>query len=52
MQLSKYDFYILVEGHPKSPELAFFTQAIQKIVDLNRLSSFFIEALKGRNILA
>jgi len=39
MQLSKHDFYILVEGHPNSPELAFFTQAIQKIVDLNRLSN-------------
>ncbi|OAD20015.1 hypothetical protein THIOM_004307 [Candidatus Thiomargarita nelsonii] len=41
MQLSKHDFYILVEGHPNSPELAFFTQAIQKIVDLNGLSSIY-----------
>ena len=41
MQLSKHDFYILVEGHPNSPELAFFTQAIQKIVDLNGLSNIY-----------
>jgi len=32
MQISKYDLYILVEGKPNSPELAFFEQAIQKIL--------------------
>jgi hypothetical protein len=28
MQVSKRDLYILVEGKPNSPEIAFFTQAI------------------------